>query len=120
MFSYEAAGAMEWARRAVQENYNWEAYANQLKARIAQLELEVISKMAAVEGANTVIRGFMMAHPDSPVLSKTKAAYTGKGRDGSKERVGELKTVGRIVWERAHDAYLKARGINNPLQHRDD
>jgi hypothetical protein len=64
------------------------------KARIAKLELALAKQVAHSAGLDAYLTAFKTAHKGSPVLADS----------GKRFKDGRIKTVGRIAYEKAHDA----------------
>ena len=86
------------------------ADAQEMRDRIATLELALAVKAAHAEGLTAQLRGLLEAHPDSPERRDT----------GKRYKDGGIKTVGRIRYITAFDACLMSKKIANPTQYRDD
>lgn len=89
----------------------WIEYARKLEARIAEADLALLVKTAHAEGLTAFLDAFKAANPDSPVLRDSGKRY---------KKSGNVKTVGRIRYEAAHDAFLIGKGIADPTRHRVD
>lgn len=86
------------------------ANAQEMRDRIATLELALAVKTAHAEGLTAQVRGLLQVHPDSPE----------RGDTGKRYKDGGIKTVGRIRYIEAFDACLIGKKITNPTQYRAD
>ena len=83
----------------------------EMRDRIATLELALAVEKAYAEGLTAFVDAFKAANPDSSVLRDTGRRF---------EKSGGVKTAGRMHYETAFDASLAARQIFNPKEYRTD
>lgn len=115
--AFTAASNARLANRFEQAYEEWRAHAKALEqqltdaqARIAELELALAVKTAHAGGMKVWKDAFKVAHPQSPVQADSGKRF--KDRD--------IKTVGRLAYEREFDRILRDARILNPEQYRAD
>ena len=86
------------------------ANVQEMRDRIATLELALAVKTAHAEGLTAFVDAFKAANPDSSVLRDS----------GKRYKDGDVKTIGRIRYEAAFDAALASKKIINPARYRAD
>ena len=101
-----AKNAREWKAHALgltDENAN-------LKAQLAAAQLALAVKTADAEGLEAHKAAFIKAHPQSPMRAVS----------GKRYKDGNIKSVGRLIYEAAFDRILRGAGITDPTKHRAD
>ena len=108
---------MVYLRRERQQNANLRAQVaalNTEKANLQQevlnLKVELVKKTAHGEGLTAQLNGFKAAHPMSPQLADSVRRY----------KDGNVKTVGRLTYEAAHDRIFAENRISDPERFRAD
>lgn len=83
---------------------------NALRARVAELDRKLLVKTAHAEGLLAQLKAFQVAHPDSLMRRDS----------GKRYKDGDIKTTGRLFYEKAFDAYLVAKKVASPQRYRAD
>ena len=106
----EAAEWEENARQWMNHSKMLDAQVANLQAQLAAAQLALAVKTADAEGLEAHKAAFIKAHPQSPVRADS----------GKRYKDGNIKSVGRLIYEATFDRILREAGIADPAKHRAD
>lgn len=95
------------AREARDVNFQWQAHAAGLEARIAELEGKLALAEMETAGRRAQMDALSSQHPDSPLLANTQEVFV---MDALR---GNPKTFLRRIYEKAFDA----KGVDMKISH---